>query len=241
MTGVQTCALPISAIAFASGAAFEIAAAIGGASSLLGPLGWALGLIAISLIALWAAINAEDTIAEIWMDRCYFGKGERTEGEWTDAQALEELKFLNAIVIGLGAPLGFDDNFLGISELFTGYDTVRVKVTMGGYDAHRSAYEWTMNMHHKDGRKFSVTGGRGGLPPIMAQFKAWDGKQSNEDQASWFKNYKRSAAVENGALIIEDSVDVRTDFFQKVSVDAKYWLDKSDDQALARVQMEEND
>ena len=230
-----------SSVFFAVGAGVGIYAALFSGASLLGPLGLALALIAAGVIALWAAINAEDTIAEIWMDRCYFGTAQRSEGRWSDAQVAEELQTLNAIVVGLDAQLGFDDNFLGISELFTGYDTVRVKVTMGGYDAHRSAYEWTMNMHHKDGRKFSVTGGRGGLPPIMAQFKAWDGKQSNEDQASWFKNYKRSAAVENGALIIEGSVDVRTDFFQKVSVDAKYWLDKSDDQALARVQMEEND
>jgi hypothetical protein len=230
-----------ASVFFLAGGVIGAYAAAIGASSLLGPLGIALALIAVGVVLLWAAINAEDTIAEIWMDRCYFGKGERTEGKWSDAQSSDELKYLNAIVVGLGAQVGFDDNFLGISEVFTGYDTVRVKVTMGGYEPSRSAYEWTLHVHHKDGRKFAVTGGRGGLAPIIPQLKAWDGKPPTEKTDSWFKNYKRSASVENGALIVEDSVEVTTAFFQKVSVDAKYWVDKSDNQALAQVQLEESD
>jgi hypothetical protein len=231
----------IAAMAFAAGAAVGIGAALAGASSLLGPLGIALALIAIGVVALWAAINAEDTIAEIWMDRCYFGKGQRTEGKWTDQQMPEELKQLNAIVVGLGAQVGFDDNFLGISEMFSGYDTVRVRVTMGGYQADRAAYEWNLCVHHKDGRKIYPTGGRGGLASIIPQLRAADPKAKKDDSDTWFKNYKRSVAMENGALVIEDQIDVRTSYFQKVSVDAKYWLDKSDDAAVAHVQLEESD
>jgi hypothetical protein len=81
----------------------------------------------------------------------------------------------------------------------------------------------------------------GGPTLIAPQLRAADPKAKKDDSDTWFKNYRRSVAMENGALVIEDQIDVRTSYFQKVSVDAKYWLDKSDDAALAHVQLEESD
>lgn len=226
---------------FLVGGGIGVYASIVGASSLIGPFGIALGLIVIGVIALWAAINAESTVAEIWMDRCVFGAGLRSEGKWTDKQVAEELEHLNAIVIGLGAEVGFSHNLLGIGKMLSGYDTVKVKVTFGGFEAARSALEWTLWMHHKDGRKFAVVGGRSGLSPIQAELRAWDGKRSPDDIESWFKNFRSAAQTESGALSVEHSVDVRTDYFQRMSVDAVYWVDKADDGAVAKLHLEEPD
>jgi hypothetical protein len=171
------------------------------------------------------------------------GKGERTEGKWTAAQLPDELKQLNAIVVGLGAQVGFNDDWLGVSELVTGYDTVRVKVTMGGYDGTRSAYVWQLYVHHRDGRRQGVTGGQSGLGATNPGLGASPSGQQSAGAAPnpLFRNLQRSSKVENGALIIEDSIEVKTSVFQKVSVDAKYWLDKNDDQAVAQVKLEESD
>jgi len=232
-----------AALFFAGGAAVGTYAAIIGSSSLLGPFGIALGLVVVGVIALWAAMNAEDTIAEIWMDRCYFGRGQRGEKPWTDAQSVEELEHLNAIVVGLGAQVGFNDNFLGVSEIFSGYDTVDVQVTFGDYDASRSAYEWTLWVHHKDGRKLEVMRRQAGLleEPQRPVITASDGKPSSEDVASWFKNFTRAQSMEKTTLKVTESVDVRTSYFSKVSLEAKYWLDKMDQAAVARVLIEEGD
>ena len=65
---------------FGGAVASGVAATTVGGGAILGPLGIALALIALGVVFTWMALNAEDTQAEIWLDRCYFGKGSRSEG-----------------------------------------------------------------------------------------------------------------------------------------------------------------
>lgn len=232
-----------ASLLFAISAGFGAYALAVGSLSLLGPFGIALAFVALGVIALWWAMTAEDTVAEIWMDRCYFGRGERSEKPWTDAQAVEEIEHLNAIYVGLGAQVGFNDNILGDSGLLSDYDTVKVQIKLGDYDANRSAYEWSLWIHHKDGRKFRVMSGQAGRSnepqPIVSMVN--DGNHSSDGSEIWIKRRVYDRSMEKTTLTIQASADVLTKYFSKVSLEAQYWLDQVDQAAVARVLIEESD
>jgi hypothetical protein len=76
----------------------------------------------------------------------------------------------------------------------------------------------------------------------MAELRAWDGKPSRyKDSEHWFKDFKRYAVVENGALVMENEVNVMVKYFQKVTVEVSYWIDKNDQQAVAKIAISERD
>lgn len=220
---------------FAAGAAASIYAI--GATALLGPVGIALGLIVLGVLALWAAMNAEDTVAEIWMDRCCFGKGERGEGKWTDAQAVEELEHLNAIVVGLAAQVEFSDAYWGLGQLIDGYDTVNVKVTFADFKADQSEYAWSLWLHHEDGRRIQAAADHWPLAPVSASA----GLAPSAEEALWLKNRDIVTKADGNNRVIEGGIDVLTTYFQRVTIEASYFIDRMDRAAVARVAIEDKD
>lgn len=211
---------------FAAGAAFFVAAvsgtaaAIMGTSALLGPFGLAVGLVAVGVLLAMAAISAERTVAEIWLDRCYFGKHERSEGAWADAQFDEELAGLNAIVLGLEASLGFNDDWLGISEQFTHYDTVKLSIRMPGADA-ATACKAVLTLHH-------VT--EGDIPVLTLRTANLASELAPDPAATygkrfykWFRNAQIDNTSHQGVATLEGEVQVRVEEFQKAKLHVDYW------------------
>lgn len=210
-------------------AGFGTYAALTASTALLGPLGIALGLIVIGAILVWAALNAEDTQAEIWLDRCYFGFGERAEGKWSDAQLAKELTELNAILVGLSGQMGFSDNWLGIEERVTGYETIEVELKFGAFNPERSAYRWVLYATHEErGKAFQAMGGKCGLPKEQQYVSAarspsaWD-KLSGDVPEKWFRNRQPDAREEDGVWIVKESVEVQRGRFEKARLEVEYW------------------
>jgi hypothetical protein len=153
-----------ASVALIGGGALGGYAAITGAA-LLGPLGWALILIAAGVVTLYFAAKAEDTQAGIWLDRCYWGKGERfgnasnsADRPWTNDEVEDEIKQLNAIILGLRGETGFNDDGWGFTS-FT-WDTVKAKLTFPYFNERYAAYEWSLRAVGKNGGR-SITLARG--------------------------------------------------------------------------------
>ncbi|RNF84988.1 hypothetical protein EER27_04140 [Lysobacter psychrotolerans] len=238
----------LAAAAYFFAAGFGGFAAYVGMSSLLGPLGIALALVAIGVIATWAAINAEDTQAEIWLDRCCFGYGKRSEGKWSDEMRFEELAELNAILVGLSAQMGFSDAWLGLEERVTGYETITFDITLGSYSPGRSALEWRLYAVHERRGEITAHGGRLGLPPAQHYVSAspsrgvsdWFSRDKPED---WFRNFEggQLSQGEGGLWSIKGSFDVQREKFQTARLKVDYWPDYSDKDALATLTLKDKD
>jgi hypothetical protein len=106
----------LAGIALIGGGVLGAYGALTGAA-LLGPIGWALILIAAGVMLLFFASKAEDSQAAIWLDRCYWGKGSRfknasnpADRPWTNAEIDDELSQLNAIIMGLTGETSFNDD-----------------------------------------------------------------------------------------------------------------------------------
>lgn len=202
---------------------------------ILGPLGWILLLTAIGIGLIWYAVNAERTPVEIWLDRCYWGKGQRKEGKWTDTQVNDEIADLNALVLGLGVELGFNDDW---TEVGTGFDTLKVKLTFPTYDSKRSVYEWKVKaIDGRGGAELIMAGGED--PDVLPEFKAMPSKII--DTSSRYRNRQGTAQRGAGSYTIEESIEVNTEIFKKAQIEVKYWPDKSDPEGWAEKLMTVSD
>lgn len=233
-----------AAAAYGVGAGFGLAAL--GSSSLLGPLGIALALIALGVVFTWMALNAEDTQAETWLDRCYFGKGRRSEGKWGDAQVTDELAALNAILVGLSARFSFSDNWLGIAERISGYERIDVEIRINGFDEAKAGYEWRLYARHNERGEVPMTGGRHRVPAPPQYFSAAPRRglldwMKRDDPQKWTREFEGREYYEGNVLVIRKSVEVLRSRFQQARLEMDYWADYADQQALARIEMEDED
>jgi 2-hydroxychromene-2-carboxylate isomerase len=207
-------------------------------AALLGPIGWALILIAAGIAFLYFAAQAEDTQAGIWLDRCYWGKGSRyanaknpADRPWTNREVNDELAQLNAIVLGMNGETGFNDDYWGLEK----YDTVKAKVTFPFFDPNTGAYEWRLVARGSKGNR-SITlakGSWGQMPedPEAIVVRAAARKQ-NVDNTRYFKNLRISPPMlggpDNKGHVIEVSVEVWTPTFSDVELTAEYVPDVTD-------------
>ncbi|WP_425603331.1 T6SS effector BTH_I2691 family protein [Luteimonas endophytica] len=233
-------------ILFGVGGALSGYAVMAGSAALLGPLGIALALIALGVIATWVALNAEDTQAEIWLDRCYFGRGRRAEGQWTDGQVAEELAALNAIVVGLSATLSFSDDWLGISERVSGYERIDVEIRISGFDATRAGYEWRLHARHRQRGEIAMMGGRHRVPAPAQYVSAAPRRglsdwMKRDDPQKWTREFEGRQYYDGTTLVISKSVEVLRSRFQEARLEMDYWADYSDQSALARIELEDED
>jgi hypothetical protein len=235
------------------GGAVGIGAAATGAA-LLGPLGIAMLLIAAGVALLYFAAKAEDTQAGIWLDRCYWGKGERfgngsnsADRPWTNSEVEDELKQLNAIVLGLKGETGFNDDGWGFADWT--WDTVKAKLTFPYFNAQYAAYEWRLRAIGRNGAP-SVTlarGNHGDLPedPNTIVVRGTTKRKQNTDQTEYFRNLVISPARAEGSdgtmRVIEVSVEVSVKHFQDVELTAEYVLDTLDPQGRASLSLSERD
>lgn len=215
-----------AAIAFGVGAAVAVGsgfstALVGGLLG-IGPLGWMLLLTAAGVMLFWWAMSLESTPAEIWLDRCYWGYGKRSEGKWTDAQLGEELADLNALVLGLGVELGFNDDWL---ETTSGFDTLKVKLTFANFDKIKSVYDWKVRALDARGRSEVVMVGTSDAQ-VLPELRAT--ATNVVDRSAKVRNRQGSGKNEGGAYIVEESVEVNTHIFKRAQIEVRYWPDRSD-------------
>ncbi len=227
----------LSAAATGAATGLGSAALLGGAGALLGigPLGWAILLGIAAVAALWWAINAEDTAAEVWLDRCLYGYGKRRAGRWTDAQQQEELSELNAVLLGLKAEIDWEDNI--------GKDGVMIRLTMPGFSVERSAYEYqVLAKHVSTGWWIPIVGGRYRIPEPPMYFKPWDGVRRGPDLSSAFEfsNRHKNSYTEkeaDGPVVhfARDGFLLDESQFTEAKIEFKYWYDLADDEAVSTI------
>lgn len=237
-----------AAVVYLFGAAFGGAAAVLGSSALLGPLGIALALIALGVVFTWMAINAEDSQAEIWLDRCYFGHGKRSEGRWQDSQAAQEMAALNAILVGLSAKISFSDAWLGIAERISGYERIDVEIRIVGFNEGRAGYEWNLSARHDTRGHFALVGGRHQVAAPPTYMSATPSRYSlpewmqKDDPQLWTREIGRPSKIyADGVLVIRQSVEVLRSRFKEAALTMNYWPDYTDQAALARIELQEED
>lgn len=163
----------MAAISFLGGA-IATGVALVSYSALLGPLGVAIAFVGAGMVLLWLAMTAESSAAELWADRCYFGKDLNGKGIWKDREFNEEMAALNSIISGLKIEVGSRaaaTRWLGDEELRG--DNVKLKIVFGMFDEHSSAYEWIWYARHRRNGNVELQRGRYGnigrsssLPPI---------------------------------------------------------------------------
>jgi hypothetical protein len=242
----------LAGAALIGGGVVGIYGAITGAA-FLGPIGWALALIAIGVVLLFFAAKAEDSQAAIWLDRCYWGNGSRYENAgnpadqpWTNNQIDEELGQLNAIVIGLSAETGFNDDGWGFADWT--WDTVKAKITFPNYSDVDSAYEWRLRAYNREKGR-SVTLARGKLhelptdpDAIVVTAKALKKKP---DETEYFRKLVgptlRLEGKNKDVLMVEVSVEVRVKYFQDVELTVDYVADLADPHGRASLALGERD
>jgi hypothetical protein len=238
---------------FVAGGVIGLQAATTGAA-LLGPLGIALLLVAAGVALLYFAAKAEDTQAGIWLDRCFWGNGTRfsrgkngADHPWTNDEVEDEIKQLNAIILGLKGETGFNDDGWGFADWK--WDTVRAKLTFPYFNEQYAAYEWRLRAIGRDGAP-SVTlarGRHGELPedPNTIVVRGTTKRKQNTDHTEYFRNLAVSppkAESSDGTMrVIEVSVEVRVKHFQDVELTAEYVPDTLDPQGRASLALSESD
>ena len=213
-----------------------------GAAALLGPVGIALLLVAAGVVLTFWALRAESTSLEIWLDRCYFGHGKRTEGKWKDQHAAEEMATLNAVVFAVSVTLKFSDSWLWLKERITGYDRIELEVRLPGFDPQTSSYHWVLKVRHNR---------RGDLQPLFGEHPRRTETYVSASQPvrflsrdrpeNWFRRSTAAATYESGVYVIRQSIEVNTQYFQSARLMLDYWPDRMMDDARASLYVEEED
>lgn len=232
----------VASMLFVGSALASGTAAILGTSALFGPLGVALVLVGLGIAAMWYAMNAESSQAEMWADRCYFGVNRNAKGIWTDAQMADEMAELNSIIAGLRIELGtrsLATRVAGAGLDFDGHlsDNVRLKISFGMFDKENSAYEWEWYAKHKkNGNVLLYKGNYGKAPWSLAPTATKALRKS--DIAEWptvdpytptfvFDEKGNTAAAVQQAYANIDSSE-----FEETSLKVNYWPDSSDTSCL---------
>lgn len=241
-----------AATALVAGGFIGAYGAITGAA-LLGPVGWALLLIAAGVALLYFAMQAEDSMAAIWLDRCYWGNGSRyaksrneAELPWNEKQIDQELTHLNAIIIGLSGETGFNDDGWGFTSFI--WDTVKAKITFPGYNPAQSAYEWRLvAVDRAGGRNVTLASGKHQTVPADPDSVTVLGrvKPDSRELSGYRRNVvgptERREGKNGEVLIIEVSAEVKVEYFKDVLLTAEYVTDLSDPRGRASLSLSESD
>lgn len=222
-------------------------------AALLGPVGWALLLIAAGVALLYFALNAEDSQAAIWLDRCYWGKGARykssenaAEMPWTDKQVDDELSNLNAIIVGLSGQTGFNDDGWGFADWV--WDTVKAKLTFPNFDSQDSAFEWSLRaVNAQQALSITIAGGKYQTVPddpnsVTVRASA---TKKTVDTSQYIRNLVGPTLRKEGrnqdVMVMEVSAEVRVKYFKDVVLMAEYVPVKSDPRGRASLSLSEKD
>jgi len=221
-----------------------IFAVVGGTTALVGgvllltPLGWAILLTAIGVGLMYMAMCAEDTAAEIWLDRCYWGHGKRLEdgrsAKWTDHQHDIEISEMNSLVLGAKAELGFNDNW---NEVLTSRDTVSLRVTLPNYSSQGSAIALLATALPKRGQPHLLYYLYQGRPaPSHLPTKTDNGAIAYEPGKA-----KDEVDDKKNMRTIEQHFTVNSSMYDKVSISLDYWPDATDEEAVLSIRKLETD
>ncbi len=213
-------------------------------ASLLGPLGLAIFLIGAGVVALWIAMNAESTAAELWADRCYFGLNKNKKGKWSDEQYAEELAELNSIVAGLRVELGTRNwvtQVIGATWDSDGHydDNLKLKISFGMFDTENSVYEWAWYAKHRVKGNIRLDGGRYGPSAPLALPRVATKVLKKEDIQEWpaIDRYQPTLAYDEKGNVVarieQRYANIDSSEFEETSLVINYWPDSSDPTCLA--------
>jgi len=202
-----------------------------GGTLVLGPLGWAIILVAGGIFLMWLAMNAESNAAERWADRCYFGKNTLGKGIWTSDQINEEMGELNALVSGLRIELGsrnFTTRWFG-EDKFSG-DNVKLRLTFGMFNEKTSAYEWIWFARHRLKGHVELKRGRFGVPafPLITVPLLSANDLKDIDQ------FNVNSGPDSSMKVVELYAKLDPAIYAETTVVINFWPDaKSSDDCLA--------
>ncbi|MFJ2548602.1 T6SS effector BTH_I2691 family protein [Pseudomonas sp. NPDC087612] len=151
-----------SAVLSGAGGIIGMAAALSGASVLLGPLGIAIMLSVAGYAFYKTAEKQESTLLELWAKRCFFGvHDEKPPIHWNRPEhgptAIAEL---NAATLGIEVGINFQLLTSSGSSPRVGYGTasggtpsvqqiLKYRLRLPHYDASRSAYYWKLTISRR--------------------------------------------------------------------------------------------
>ncbi|MAF02627.1 T6SS effector BTH_I2691 family protein [Herbaspirillum sp.] len=208
--------------AAATTAALLTKASIFGGMLGLGPLGWAIVLVFGGLFFLWMATNAESTAAEMWADRCYFGKNISGKGIWSFSQIDEEMLELNAIVSGLRIELGsrsFTTRWFG-EEVLPEFN-VKLRINFALFSEHTSAYEWVWLARNRHLGNIEICRGSYGRDSTLVA--ATPSRLPPKSELSL--PHKARPGPENSAKVVEQYVKLDSMVWEETTVIVYYWPD----------------
>ncbi|NUU01330.1 T6SS effector BTH_I2691 family protein [Herbaspirillum robiniae] len=217
----RAAALTFALSVVASGFAIGTPALLGGLLG-LGPLGWVILLVGVGIFLTWMAMNAESTPAELWADRCYFGKNINGKGLWADAQMNEEMQELNSIVSGLRVELGsrsFSSRWFGDDKFED--DNVKLRIAFGMFSAESSAYEWIWYARHKSRGNVELKRGQVGKVPrqlATSSLKSTAGLSGSDVP-------KVHSGPENSVKLVEMYAAVDSGKYAETTVMINFWPD----------------
>ncbi|MCM5679716.1 hypothetical protein M8A51_09230 [Schlegelella sp. S2-27] len=202
-----------------------------GAASLLGPLGIAILLAVVGVGLVIAATHATDSPAEIWLDRCFWGKGQRTEGKWSSREFATELAEMNCLVLGLKAEISFNDDW---NELLKKQDTVNMEIMLPQYDKQGSALSLLVTAIDSNNNGYLLYRENINTPvPENLPAKVLDGS------LLWQRSTSKDS-IEHGVRVMKMQF-LAGAHYKRVALQLKYWPDATDESALLEVKQLETD
>ncbi|EJN00475.1 T6SS effector BTH_I2691 family protein [Herbaspirillum sp. YR522] len=220
-----------------------------GSSALLGPIGIALVLVGLGIAAIWYAMNAESSQAEMWADRCYFGVNRNEKGKWSDAEFPTEVAELNSIIAGLRVEVGprsFITRKWGGLVDFDGHsdDNVRMKISFGMFDEKKSAYQWTWYAKHKKFGNVLLSSGKYGIAPWgLANVATRSLHNGDIKELPSIDLYQPTLAFDDkgnvAAAVQQGYASLNTGEFEETSLQINYWPDSEDPSCLTGVAVSE--
>ena len=148
--------------------------------------------------------------------------------------------------MGLSAKISFSDDWLGIAERISGYERIDVEIRFAGFDAAKAGYEWRLYARHNERGEIPMTGGRHRVPAPQHYLSAAPRRglldwMKRDDPQKWTREFEGREHYEGNVLVIRKSVEVLRSRFQQARLEMDYWADYADQQALARIELEDED
>lgn len=225
-----------------------------GGALFFGPAGWAFILITIGVGLALAGDYARSTVAEIWFDRCYYGKHERNEMAWSklDRPTLKEAKdafSLLTLGIQVETDLSFDWNFQYVQPFklvlrLPGFEPARWDELEGKLIG--PGYQCDINFLDENEENCGSYKSQSGFPIPYSKLEPYNPDHKipktdvlyNEIEES--RHYEFLGGDSMGVLVLTLKIPVDTRRVRSYSLDFRYWLDVSNEKDFSKIEILEH-